>query len=203
MPESYLRQGVLDHLHLAARADGEAGEAGVVLCERRFPGKVNLRGKPTKRFREAARSVLGFEPPTTPNTAAGARGRAALWLGPDEWLVVTPPGDEARTDAGLRKALAEFRHAAVTDVSDGRAVIGLSGPNARDVLMKGCPLDVHPRAFKAGDCAQSTYAKALIIVHQTSDAPAYDIYVERSFATYLWTWLEDAAAEYGLAVVEG
>ncbi len=88
-------------------------------------------------------------------------------------------------------------------MSDGRAVIGLSGPHASDVLMKGCSLDVHPRKFAPGDCAQSMLAKALVILHQTDAAPAYDIYVERSFADYLWSWLEDAAAEYGLAIVRG
>ena len=69
--------------------------------------------------------------------------------------------------------------------------------------MKGCPLDVHAREFKTGDCAQSALAKAIIILHQTGDAPAYDIYIERSMADYIWTWLEDAAEEYGLAVVKG
>ncbi len=68
------------------------------------------------------------------------------------------------------------------------------------MLAKGCPIDFHPRVFRAGHCAQSTYGKANVLVHQTSDAPAYDIYVERSFADYLWACLEDAAEEYGLAI---
>jgi sarcosine oxidase subunit gamma len=116
--------------------------------------------------------------------------------------VVGPPDREDALAAGLRAAL-DGRHYAVTDVTEGRTIIGLSGPHARDVLMKGCPIDIHPREFKAGECAQSTLAKANIILHQTSDDPSYDIYVERSFASYLWDWLEDASLEYGLAVVRG
>ena len=201
MPERYLRQGVLDHRHLDARA-AEPSAAGVVLCERRFVGKINLRGRPTKRFLAAVGAALGFEPPTDPNTAVGGNGRTALWLGPDEWLIVTPPGEEGATCAALR-TMRLGRHFAVTDVSEGRAVIGLAGADARDVLAKGCPLDLHPRAFGPGRCAQSTLAKALVILHQLSDRPAYDIYVERSFADYLWTWLEDAAAEYGVAITMG
>ena len=200
MPETYPRQGALDHLRLDARAVDDPGDAGVVMCARRFVGKVNLRGRPTKRFREAAGGALGFAPPVKPNTSAGAGGVRALWLGPDEWLIVTRPGREGEVIEGLRARLGG-QHAAVTDVSEGRAVIGLAGPRAREVLMKGCPLDLHSRAFKAGDCAQSRLARALVIVHQTSDAPAYDVYVERSFADYLWRWLEDAAKEYGLAVM--
>ena len=202
MPETYLRQGVLDHRHLDARAVEDPGDDGVVLCERRFRAKVNLRGKPTKRFLDAAAEALGLALPKTPNTTAAAGDLAALWLGPDEWLVVGPPGREGAIADDLRAALAR-QHSAVTDVTEGRTVIGLAGAHARDVLMKGCPLDVHPRAFKPGMCAQSLLAKATIILHQTSDAPAYDIYVERSFADYLWSWLEDAALEYGLAVVKG
>ena len=206
MPESYQRQGVLDHLHLDARIvdrpGDDPGDAGVVLCERRFRAKINLRGKPAKKFLEAAAAALGLELPKTPNTTASGGALTALWLGPDEWLVVGPPDREGDIAEGLRAALAG-RHCAVTDVTEGRAVIGLAGGHARDVLMKGCPLDLHPREFKPGDCAQSTLAKATVILHQTSDAPAYDIYVERSFADYLWSWLEDAALEYGLAVVKG
>ncbi len=202
MAEAYLRQGVLDHRHLDARAVDDPGGAGVVLCERRFIGKVNLRGEPDEAFLGAAAGALGFELPVAPNSTAGAVGVSALWLGPNEWLVATPPGGEEATVEALRAALAGL-HVAVTEVSDGRAVIGLSGPHARDVLTKGCPLDVHPREFAPGDCAQSTLAKALVILHQTDAAPAYDIYVERSFADYLWSWLEDAAAEYGLAIVRG
>lgn len=202
MVESFQRQGALDHRHLAARAVGDRGEAGVALSERRFLAKINLRGKPTKRFREVVAQALGCEPPMKPNTVATAGELAVLWLGPDEWLVVGPAGREAALADTLRGDLGRF-HAAVTDVSEGRTVIALSGPHARDVLRKGCPLDVHPRAFKTGDCAQTTLAKAIVILHRTGDAPAYDVYVERSFADYLWSCLEDAAEEYGLAVLAG
>ncbi len=202
MVESYLRQGVLDHRHLDARAVDDIGDAGVSLGERRFLGKINLRGAPTKKFRDAVAGVLGVAPPTAPNTAAGDDARTVLWLGPNEWLIVTRPDAEKQTADALRAALAG-QHVALTDVSEGRAVIALAGRHARDVLAKGCPIDFHPRVFRAGRCAQSTYGKANVLVHQTSDAPAYDIYVERSFADYLWTWLEDAAGEYGMAVVGG
>ncbi len=201
MPEGYLRQGVLDHRHLDARAVVEPGDAGVEMCERRFVGKIDLRGRPTKRFRAAVGEALGLALPVEPNTAAGGGERSALWLGPDEWLVVTPPGAEGATCAALR-AMRPGQHVAVTDVSEGRAVIGLAGAHARDVLAKGCPLDLHPRAFGPGQCAQSSLAKALVILHQLSDRPSYDIYVERSFADYLWMWLEDAAAEYGVAITK-
>jgi sarcosine oxidase subunit gamma len=128
----------------------------------------------------------------------------ALWLGPDAWLLTCPPAEAAARIESLRVALAEV-HAAVVDVSDDRAVIRLAGPSARDVLAKGCPLDLHPRTFAAGRCAQSLLAKASVLLHPLDDAPGgpvFDIYVARSFAHYLWAWLEDAGREYGVGIGE-
>ena len=206
MAEPYLRLGVLDHRHLDARAANNAGNAGVILCERRFRAKINLRGKPIKKFLDAVRKALGVALPKTPNSTVTTKDITALWLGPNEWLLVGRPGAEGGMVEALRQELAS-QHVAITDVTEGRTIIGLTGSNARDVLMKGCSLDIHPRHFKPGDCTQSALAKALIILHQTSGdsgiEPTYDIYVERSFADYLWIWLEDAALEYGLAVTKG
>ena len=202
MVEAYLRLGVLDHRHLDARAGDQPGDAGVMLHERRFRAKINLRGKPLKKFLDAVAKAIGPSPPKTPNKTATAKGITVLWLGPDEWLVTGPPDSEGGIAARLREAL-KGQHAAITDVTEGCMVIGLAGRNARDILMKGCPLDLHASQFKPGDCAQSALAKTVIILHQTTDAPAYDIYVERSMADYLWRWLEDGALEYGLAVTQG
>ncbi len=203
MAEAYLRQSALAHLGLAARAVADPGAAGVRLGERAFRGQLNLRGEiGRKRFRDALEGVLGLVPPRKPGTVAAAGGLACLWLAPDEWLVVTPADVGAETLAALREALSR-QLAAVTDVSEGRAIIALAGPRAREVLMKGCGLDLHPRVFAPGRCAQSTIAQAQVLLHQTDDKPGYELYVPRSYADYLWAWLEDAALEYGLAVIEG
>ena len=77
-------------------------------------------------------------------------------------------------------------HAAITDVTDGRVAFRLAGPSAREVLAKGCPLDLHPRAFAPGRCAQSLLAKASVLIHLVDDGPergpSFDVYVARSFA---------------------
>ncbi|MDP6572243.1 MAG: sarcosine oxidase subunit gamma family protein [Rhodospirillales bacterium] len=205
MADAYLRQSPLAHLGLAARAaippeDIEGTEAGVVLCERPARHQIGLRGDARRpAFRAAVKGVLGFAPPAKATTAAGGTGLPrALWLGPDEWLVVTDD-DDAATVADLSEALAR-QHAHVVDLSDARAVIGLAGAGARDVLMKGCTLDVHRRAFGPGRCTRTLLARAQVIVHQITQAPDYDLYVQRSFAEYLWAWLEDAGTEYGVRV---
>jgi sarcosine oxidase subunit gamma len=208
MVESYLRQSPLAHLGLAGRAADGLGEAGVAMAERPLPGIVDLRGKRgDKAFLDGFQKAAGYALPLEAGTTAGSGNTTALWLGPDEWwIVAAKPG----ADAGPR--IAETLGAelagqvcAITDVSESRACIRLSGPKARTVLQKGCPLDLHPRAFAAGRCAQSRLAKATAVIHLTADKSAdgsiFDLYVVRSFAEYVWHWLEDAGGEFGVVVL--
>lgn len=206
MIESYRRRSPLDHLGLGARAadDAERRGAGVKLMERPHRCMVNLRGDlGDTAFADAIRQTGRVDLPTVPNTAAGkANATQALWLGPDEWLLVARAGSERRLTEELRKALADV-HAAITDVSEARTTIRLAGAHARDVLAKGTGLDLHPRAFAAGQCAQTLYAKATVILHAVNDDPTFDILVANSFAEYVWLFLKDAAREYGLKVEVG
>ncbi len=204
MVESYLRQSALAPLGLNARTS--QGDAGIRMGERPFHGMIGLRGDAgDPAFVAAVEKVLGFAVPTVPNTATGKGKKSALWMGPDEWLIVTAPDGGQKVLAGLQDKLAAH-HVAVFDVSDSRTIIALSGKNAREVLIKGCGIDFHPRAFGPDRCAQSTLALAHVMIHQTAlnkktAAPTYHLYVHRSFAQYLWAWLEDAAGEYGVGVI--
>ena len=200
MADLMIRQSALAQLGLDGRARAERGEAGVALAEKPFRAIVDLRGNPEDAdFLGSAQGALGLDLPLAPNTATTQGKTTALWLGPDEWWIVTP--DPAADHAArLRTTLAGV-HAAVTEVGESRCCIEVSGPKARDLLAKACPLDLHPRSFQPGTCAQSHLAKAAGLIHQTTDEPAYDLYVLRSFAEYLWHWLEDAGREYGVAVV--
>ena len=184
------------------RTDERPAEAGVELRERAFLGHLNLRGDPADQaLLDAVQGVLGFGLPLEPNTVAEAGELATLWLGPDEWLVLTPPGREAGLAEALRDALSDL-FAAVTDLTGGQTVINLRGANVRDVLAKGCTLDLHPRAFGPGRCAQTLVAKAMVTVRQLDESPSFDLIVRRSFADYLSHWLEDAAQQHGLAVID-
>lgn len=203
MVERYLRQGPLAHLHLAARAAAAAPDVAVTLAEPARRGIIGLRGDAgDPGFRDAAQRILGLALPTEPNTTAVSAGVSAFWLGPDEWLIAVAPDRTDGLVAGLREALAA-RHHAVVDLSSARATIAVAGARARDVLAKACTLDLHPRAFKPGDCAQSHYGKAVILLYQADAAPTYHLTTSRAHAEYLWRRLEDAAQEYGYVVVAG
>jgi sarcosine oxidase subunit gamma len=202
MVEPYLRRSALAHKSLAARASDSHPDAGVTLGESPFRCQINLRGNPSDAaFTAAASQILGFDLPTTPNRVAVGGGLTALWLAPDEWLIMGAPGREAALAADLRGALAG-QHFSVVDVSEARTVLVIAGRSSRDCLQKGTPLDLHARVFQTGHCAQTALTKANVILHQTAEDPRYEIYVTISFADYLWNWLERAADEYGLAVID-
>lgn len=120
-------------------------------------------------------------PTPAPGRVVAWGARSVLWLGPSEWLVID--GEPLDLPGGV-------------DVSANRTTIALSGPHARDILEKGCTLDLHPRAFTTGHCAQTTVARAQVILWQVSDDPTYHLLVRNSFAQYLADWLVDAAREY-------
>jgi len=124
---------------------------------------------------EAQVSVRG-EPPVAPNTVVGD----AIWLGPDEWLVL----------GGREEDYAEMP--AAVDVSANRVCLELSGEGAADVLARGCALDLHPSVFPPGRCAQTLLARAQVILYRTEDA--FRLLVCPSFADYLRAWLTDAGA---------
>ena len=183
------------------RTGARATDAGIEMRERAFMGHLNLRGDAVDRaFLDAVGSVLGFGLPIEPNTVAEGGELAALWLGPNEWLVLAPPGQKTAVAGALRGALGEL-FSSVVDVTGGQTVINLRGPHVRELLAKGCTLDLHPRAFGPGRCAQSLVAKANVTLRQLDDSPSFDLVVRRSFAEYLAIWLEDAGQEYGIAIV--
>ena len=104
----------------------------------------------------------------------------------------------------LSKA-AEGKHISVTDISENWTTIRVTGPQTRALLAKGCALDFHETKFPMGHCAQSMMAKADATIVRVADAgggPAFDLTVRISFAEYVWLWLEDAAKEYGLTVLD-
>jgi sarcosine oxidase, subunit gamma len=175
-----------------------ANGLGLSLTERPFGGHLNLRGNPEDwAFLDATQRCLGMPLPLKPNTVTENNAVAALWLGPDEWLVVTESSKEDELARALGDALQAIFFA-VTNVTDGQTIVRISGAHAIDVLRKGCSLDLGPDVFTAGQCAQTLIAKVGVLIRCLDNSPAFDLIVRRSFSEYLITWLEDAALEYGL-----
>jgi len=203
MVEAYWRRSPLAAQGLPARVAAQgaaaAADAEILLGENPHRCQLNIRGNSADPdFIDAVRRVCGVDLPQEPNTVARAGELRALWLGPSEWLLVGPAGREADLGPSLTQALAG-RHAGVTDVSEARTAIRVAGPRARALLAKGCPLDFHPRTFKAGACAQSGLAGANVTIELVDDRPTFEIGVLDSFADHLWRWLERASADWRVA----
>ncbi|GAA4846785.1 sarcosine oxidase subunit gamma [Saccharopolyspora rosea] len=184
---------------LASRAEllAHAGAPGAVhLAEVPFLAQVALRVDPKSAAAERVGTALGAMLPTQPGEVAEAGNVSVLWLGPDEWLLVGPRGSAEEIQETLTEALAD-EHAAVVDVSAHRTILDVAGPLARELLNKGCALDLHPRSFEAGRCAQTMLARAgVILVCRDAETPRFWVFVRASFAEYLADWLADAADEY-------
>lgn len=143
---------------------------------------------------------LGLTLPTAPKIVS-ADGCDAIGTGPGQWLLRTASRqDMPALIAGLAP------HAAVTDQSDARAALRLSGPNLRDVLAKGVMIDLHPAAFAVGDAASTSIAHIGVQLWRLPDEaelPVFEIMVPRSFAGSFWSWFAASAAEFGCRVVAG
>jgi sarcosine oxidase, subunit gamma len=182
---------ILDATRRQSPLDGFDLPAG--LREVPFLAQIDLRLALTDQAAfDAVASVVG-PLPLEPNTFTGGPDGSVLWLGPDEWLLVGPPGGGAALESQLRHSVGQAAAGvAIVDVSANRTTLELRGPNARAALENGCSIDLHPRAFGSGRCAQTLLARAGVIIQQLTDEPQYRILVRPSFAIYVATWLKDA-----------
>jgi sarcosine oxidase, subunit gamma len=173
------------HSPVEAVLPWRASDGSVLLDELPFVRQLGVR-----RRGRASAYLAGLPLPLEPNRVAAMGAVRVLWLGPDEWLVTATEGGEA----GLAERLTRIEEVLVTDLSSSRAVIAVSGPAARRLLEAGCGLDLHPRAFAPGDCAQTLLARVPVIIDQVAPAPAYRVFVRRSMARWVAAWMIDAAA---------
>lgn len=173
-----------------AWAGPTAGDGSVSLAVGEFRTLINLRGQADAAgFAAAVAEACGHELPTTPNRWCGTRERAALWLGPDEWLLVAPDGEAPTMETALRAARPDDPWMSIVDVSHNYISLILEGTRAPDVLARGCPLDLAPAVFGPGSCAQTLLAKTPAIIRAIRPAPAMEIWVRNSLARYTAGWL--------------
>jgi len=148
-----------------------------------------LRGGESVRV--ACGMAFGVEPPSRLGPAGGSEGRAALWLGPDEWLLIADGADATAIDEVLESVLDGTAHSLV-DVSHRQIGLIASGPAAARVLNAGCPLDLDPHAFPVGFATRTLFDKVEVVLWRRAET-TFHVEVWRSFAPYLLGSLAEAA----------
>ena len=140
-------------------------------------------------------SAFGMPLGDAPCHANVAGDRAALWLGPDEWLLLAPDGDASILVAAAAEAL-DDRPASVVDLSHRTVAIEVRGPRTADTLNAFCALDLDPSAFPIGMCTRTVFGKSEIVLWRTA-AETFRIEVARSFVPYVLACLEEGGREFG------
>ena len=140
-----------------------------------LPGLTVRAAPPVVRHKLYGASPMDL--PRDPCRARDLAGGTALWLGPEEWLLL---------------GAADFQADSVVDVSHAFAGLDVTGALAADTLNAGCPLDLDLAAFPVGMCTRTILGKAEIILWRR-DAEWFRIEIARSFAAYVLAFLRESA----------
>lgn len=192
-PVGIRRVSPVGHLSDVFAAAEVTGPRAVAVREVPFLTMVTLRLALGSGPAERVAAQLGARLPRTCGSVSSSPTSSVLWLSPDEFLAVS-----ARDGAELAAALVTALHGepgSAVEVSANRTTLELSGASARDVLEKGCPLDLHPRSFTVGAAYATTLASVPVLVWRTEEQ-TYRVLVRSSFADHVGRWLVDAMAEY-------
>ena len=172
------RDHPLKDLRFAAR--------GITLSPAASCERVVLRAG--RNFHDDISKKIGLVLPAEPGTTVSGKSADALWIGPDEWLLI------GREGSGLLRKCARLKPemASAVDISHRNTAILLAGPRSREILNAGCPRDLRDRAFPVGNAARTVMGKAEMVLFRTGEQQ-YRVECWRSFAEYVWLHLVDAA----------
>ena len=172
----------------------KGGKPGLVFCEMAHLGKLNMRGD--RSSGKMIKSITGCAFPPTANKFTTAGERHVVWLSPDEFMVICEAGKDEELASAIHASFGN-RHAAVTNITDALTAFHLKGVAVRQVLAKGCALDLHQNSFASGDAAQTLLSQAAVTIMALAN-DGFIVICRTSFASYLHDWIVDAALEYGV-----
>lgn len=187
----------LHHADFASLADKGRVDGSVQLQEAAFLGHLVLRGSlQNESFVKGFARAMGFALPG-PLESAEEGDASVRWVSPDEWLLIVPGPEAFNVEARLRDVMGG--HFSIANVSGGQTMLMLSGKDAVNVLKKSTGYDMRDSNFPEGKVVTTTFAKTQAVIRRTG-RQEWELVVRRSFADYVWLWLQDASAEYGLIV---
>lgn len=185
------------HVEPGRYGAADAQAPGVVLEEFLPRALVQLNGVSDPGSLAGVLSHLGVAGSAKPRCGLAGGSGDLLWTGADQWWVVDR---EREMSAGDARELCGAADATALDLGHARTVVRVGGPMARELLAKGCPLDVD--GLEAGFCAPTRLGPFSVVLHCRA-GDCFDLYVFRSFGLAMWEWLADEAAEFGHEVRRG
>ncbi|WP_191601766.1 sarcosine oxidase subunit gamma [Marinomonas algicola] len=199
LPSSEIQgQSPLYHADLASLAKQGPKKGGVHLREHKLLCHLTLRCNANDEKQKAAvENVLGVALPLSPLTSVEKGAYSIRWLSPDEWLILIPGLEAFDIETKFRAEMPG--HYSLVNSSGGSTVLELSGENVIDVLKKSVSVDLHSRVFPVGKVVSTTFAKSTAIIRRKGEH-SFELIIRRSFADYIWLWLQDASREFGLVI---
>ena len=159
--------------------------------------KLNLRGKKREFFTTVGKN-LNMILPTEANTSTTSDKLTAIWLSPDEWMIVSnelvnKENDKYELNEILFNSISKTNLGAVIDVTDQFVQLELKGKNIYEIFSAGCPFNFNEFKEKKGSTTQTVLNHIDVILHHKEEN-VVNLFVRRSFAEHLWSWIEDSAS---------
>lgn len=199
LPSSEIQgQSPLHHVDFESLAQQNPEAGGVCLAEKKLLGHLTLRCNAANADQLAVvNQVLGIDLPLTPLTSVEKDGYSIRWLSPDEWLILVPGQQTFDIETRFRDLMPG--HYSLVNSSGGSTVLELSGESVVEMLKKCTPVDLHIKHFPVGKVVSTVFAKSGAVIRRIEDN-RFELVIRRTFADYIWLWIQDASQEFGLVI---
>ena len=159
--------------------------------------KINLRGK-KREFLTNVGKNLNMILPTEANTSTTSDKLTAIWLSPDEWMIVSnqlvsKDTNKYELHEMLFNSISKTNLGAVIDVTDQFVQLELKGENVYEIFSAGSPFNFNEFKEKKGSTTQTVLNHVDVILHHKEEN-VVNLFVRRSFSQHLWDWIEDSSS---------
>ena len=159
--------------------------------------KLNLRGK-KREFFTAVGKHLDMILPTEANTSSSSSKLTAIWLSPDEWMVVSNELIEKNINSydleeSLYNSISKTNLGAVIDVTDQFVMLEFKGSKIYELFSSGSPYNFNDFREKKGSTTQTLLNNIDVIIQNKSEN-LVNLFVRRSFSEHLFSWINDSAS---------
>ena len=165
---------------------------GVEIQELSFINKINIRidTNDNKNIIKCGKLINAILP-VKPNTYVTNDNVKVIWLGPNEWLIT----NNQNLYKNLKNEIGDIQ-TSVTDVSENRTVIRISGDQIFKLLSKFLVLDLEKNLPDESSCAQTLFVKVPVLLLRNNNEkqiPEIDIFTNRSHAKYIYNLIVDGS----------